>query len=241
MQKTLSLLFGLGLVLVGLLALGSNLALTIFGLNPGLWIAARIWPLMVIGVGLLFALPPLLSRTRALGVLFIPGLPILTTGGILLFVNTTGLWRAWSYLWPLEVLALAAGFLLAAAFLRSVWLTLPAIVIGLNGLVLLFCAVTGLWETWAVLWTVEPLALGLMLLVTGAATRSTAVTIVGLAFCGFAGMAFTGISAIVALSWWPMRLIGPGILIVLGAALLLWGLLRAQSTQPTTSSLQEQA
>jgi hypothetical protein len=37
--------------------------------------------------------------------------------------------------------------------------------------VLQFCALTGLWNAWAVLWTVEPLSVGLSLLAVSAKTR----------------------------------------------------------------------
>ena len=42
------------------------------------------WPVLVVGLGLLFVAPPLLTRgKRGLGALFIPGFPILATGAIL--------------------------------------------------------------------------------------------------------------------------------------------------------------
>ncbi len=67
--------------------------------------------MVVVCFGLLFIVPPALTRgLRALGLLFIPGAPILTTGAILLFASV---FDAWERLWPLEVMSLATGFLLA--------------------------------------------------------------------------------------------------------------------------------
>ena len=52
----------------------------------------------------------------------------------------TGNWSLWAYLWPLEVISVAAGFILMAIFLKVPWLMIPASIIGLTGLVLQFCA-----------------------------------------------------------------------------------------------------
>jgi hypothetical protein len=92
-------------------------------------------------------LPPLAVRgKRGLGALFIPGMPTLATGLILLLASVFRRWDVWAWLWPLEVLALAAGFLVAAIYTRVIELVIPAIIIGLNRLLLQFCTVTGLWE-----------------------------------------------------------------------------------------------
>jgi hypothetical protein len=58
-----------------------------------------------------------------------------------------------------------------------------------------FCALTGMWEVWAVLWTVEPLAVGLALLAVGGKTRSNRLLVAGLVVCGLAGLALVGMTA----------------------------------------------
>jgi hypothetical protein len=79
MQKKASLLIGLTLILLGILTLAGNLLIRAVGngFMPGL----SAWPILVVGVGLLFCIPPFLfPRQRGLSGLFIPGLPTLTTG-----------------------------------------------------------------------------------------------------------------------------------------------------------------
>jgi hypothetical protein len=212
MNQRFSALIGVVLILTGALASTFSLDLAIPGLSIwpfralGLW---RLWPLTVVGVGLLFVLPPFLAalarpgfatragmarRKRGLGILFIPGMPILTTGAILLLASVCDWWRVWKWLWPQEVLALAFGLLFAAIYARRTWLLVPAIIIWLNGVLLQFCALTGLWEVWAVLWTVEPLAVGLALLVIGGKTRSSGLLTAGFIVCGLAGLALIGMT-----------------------------------------------
>jgi hypothetical protein len=226
MNRQFSLLAGIILILMGILALMFTLPMPILGPNVWRWGAWRLWPLAVVSVSAFFVLPPLLVRGwRALGALFIPGMPILTTGAILLFASVFDLWGAWEWLWPLEVLALAEGFLFATIYTRVIWLAIPAIIIGANGLVLQFCALTGLWEAWAVLWLVEPLSVGLSLLVISAMRRWFGLFVAGLIVCGLAGLGLVGMTAILS-EWWPVSLLGSGVLILAGFLLLLWEVVR---------------
>ncbi len=227
MNKSYSLVIGFGLILLGIAAFACN-AVTLSAGIP-LWRSLDLfWPLAVIGVALGFLLSPLVFRQRWLGVLAIPGAVVLVTGGILAFTNFTRLWNAWAYLWPWEVLGLALGFVLAALICRSAWFLLPAIILGLNGAVLFFCAVTGLWGSWALLWTVEPLAVGLVLLVISAKTRSRAVMIVGLSLCSFAAFAFTGMGMLLAWDGWLFRLALPVTFICAGALIAASSFLKAR-------------
>jgi hypothetical protein len=222
MNKQFSLIAGLILILVGILALMFTLAMPMLGLRTWRWGVWRLWPLAVVGASALFVLPPLFVRgQRALGALFVPGMPILTTGAILLLASVFDLWGAWEWLWPLEVLALAQGLLFAAVYMRVIWLVIPAIIIGANGLVLQFCALTGLWEAWAVLWPVEPLSVGLSLLVISAKRRWFGLFVAGLIVCGLAGLGLVGMTAILS-EWWPISLLGSGVLILVGFLLPLW-------------------
>ena len=142
MQKKTSLLFGVTLVLLGLLALAGNLVMRTAGDEMSL--GFRAWPIFVIGAGLLFCIPPFIfTRERGLGGLFIPGVPILTTGMLLFVASVFNRWGIWGDWWALEVIGVALGFVLAAIFLRVVWLHIPASIVGLIGLVLLFCSLTG--------------------------------------------------------------------------------------------------
>jgi hypothetical protein len=236
MKKYNSMLVGISLILLGVLALILNLFASLLGINVLSWAIGRFWPLTIVIVGWLFVLFPVLVRGwRGLGGLFIPGMPILATGSILLVASFFNWWGVWEWLWPLEVIGLALGFLFAALYMQSIWLTVPAIIIGANGLVLQFCAITDLWETWSVLWTAEPLAIGISLLVVSLKNRSTGLFLAGLILCGFAAAGFlmmTGIlAATVAWPWlWVVELVGPVILILAGALLIGWNVMRRSST-----------
>jgi hypothetical protein len=179
-----------------------------------------------VSLGLLFVCPPLLVRgNRGLGGLFIPGVPILVTGGILFFASVFDAWGAWARLWPLEVLAVALGLALAAIKIRTIWLLLPAIVVGANGLLLQFCALTGLWGAWAVLWPIEPLSLGLAFLVIGTKKRLFGLVVASAVFLGLGGISLVGMTAILP-GWWLLNLVGPAALILAGIVVLGWGALR---------------
>ena len=218
MQKTISILFGIGLIGLGLLVLAGNLMIPVIGFNLYWWDAWRFWPVLLLGAGLFLAAIPFLAPShRGLGALFIPAFPILTNGSILFFASLFNIWKIWTLVWPLEILSVAAGFFFAALYTRSVWLGIPAILVGANGLVLAFCNLTGLWHWWAVLWTVEPLAVGVSLLMVGLKTRTRALNVLGLLFCLFAGAMATMMSAILFSTWRLFSLFWPAALIFTGA------------------------
>jgi hypothetical protein len=223
MNKQCTPLVGIALILLGALALAVNLAMPILGPEVCRYLAVRFGPPVVFGLGLALMLLPLLARgRRGLGALFIPGMPVLTTGVILLFTSTFHVWGAWEWLWPLEVSSLAWGFLFAAVWMRSIWLLIPAIIIGANGIVLQACALTGLWGAWAVLWTVEPLAIGLALLAVGAAKRLGGLVLAGTIHCGLAGVGLV-VMSLVGLGGWLSNLAGLVILIGVGGLLVVRG------------------
>jgi len=231
MTRRTSLVAGCALIGIGLVALALTVLTPLLGLRMWhvlpLW---RLWPLTVVSVGLGFVLPPFLYPSRrGLGGLFIPGVPILTTGGILLLTSALGWWGAWAWLWPLEVLGVAAGFALAAFWLRVIWLLIPAMIVGANGVLFQFCAVTGLWEVWAVMWAIEPLSVGLSLLLIGAIKRRSGLMTAGILLCTIGGAAVFGMSAIVSATWlarglWIARAAAPLWIILSGILLLAWGL-----------------
>jgi hypothetical protein len=159
---------------------------------------------------------------------------------MLLFIaSVSSNWSIWGYLWPLEVISVAVGFALMAAFLRVPWLMIPASIVGLTGLVLQFCASTGLWSSWAVLWTVEPFAVGLPLLLIGLAKRIEGVKLAGIILCGLAGLAFAGMSTVLVTSLWITRIIGPAVVLGLGV-LLVFSALRKPSAETPVQPVEDQ-
>ena len=217
MEKRTTLIGGLFLIGLGALALLHTTILPALGWEYGLW---RLWPLFIgtVGLGLVVA-PIAYPHKRGLKALFIPGMPILMIGALLLWGSVFNGWGIWATLWPMLVLALAFGFFLAGLFMHNIWLMIPAIIIGMNGLVFQFCAITGWWEAWSVLWTIEPLSVGLALLVTSSGHRRGLLT-AGMILVGIAGAGFTLMSML--LSGW-VSILGSAILITTGVVLLLRG------------------
>ena len=226
-----SLLFGITLILMALLALAGNLLIRAAGDEISL--GFRTWPIFVVGAGLLFCLPPFIFiKIRGLSGLFIPGIPTLTTGILLFIASTSGIGHIWALLWPLEVISLAIGFILMAVFLQIPWLMIPASIIGFTGLVLQFCAATGGWGSWAVLWTVEPFAVGLPLLLIGMAKKIDGVKKAGIILLIFAGLAFAAMSTILFSTHWVTRLLVPAIVLVLGILLVVTAFLKRAPESP---------
>ena len=212
-ERSLSLIFGLALVAIGIISLLGNTILT-----TQAW---RLWPLTVIIAGIALTIPGFFGMLRrGFGSFFIPGIPVLTTGGILLFASLFDRWNVWSIAWPLEVLGLALGFALAAIFMRVAGLAIPAVIIGVNGLMLAFCNLTGLWSAWAILWPIEPLAIGLGLLIVGIIRRSSGAKLSGLILTGIAGAGFFIASFISVLNGTLLRFAAPGMLVLTGLILV---------------------
>lgn len=234
MDKGFSNLIGAGLILVGALALVFNLAVPWLGPTLWAWAVWQLWPVVVIGIGAICLSVPFLKPVRrALGSLFIVfGMLTLTTGSILFLANLFDGWNIWAWLWPVNVLSLALGFFVAAVYSRSIWLVVPAVIIGMTGLVLQFCALTGMWASWAVLWPVEPLAVGLALLIVAVKKHSTGLFIAAFTLWGVAGIGWvsmllttTVFGSKVAL----FNLAGPVAFMLVGGLLLAWNVFRRLS------------
>lgn len=227
MQKAWNFVIGIVLVMCGATALATNLVLPALGVSTS-WIQPwSIWPLFILALGSVLLLMALFSiRNPGWGALFIPALPVITVGGMLILSTVFGYWHLWSFAWPFIILSLAVGFLLAAVFMRNVWLGIPAIIIGVNAVVLTFCSLTGLWDWWAFLWTVEPLALGLIFLLISFKTRSGVMMLLALLTCGFALFAFSVMTGFMIFGDWAFRMAAPALLILTGILLLSWGSIR---------------
>ncbi len=217
MEKRAANTIGMLLITLGGLALLHTTILPLLGWEYGLW---RLWPLILSAVGLsLMAAPFIFHHKRGLKALFIPGMPILIVSALLLWGSLFHSWGIWEWLWPMVILGLAAGFFLTAVFMRNIWFMIPAIIIGVNGLIFQFCAITGLWDLWAILWTAEPLAVGLALLVASAGKRPGLLR-AGTILVASAAVLFSMMSFI--LSGW-VSVVGAAVLILFGVGLLTRG------------------
>jgi hypothetical protein len=213
------------LIAIGIIALTTSIFGALF--NFSVW---QLWPLFVICAGVLFVLPPALNRNkRGLGGLYIPGILILANGALLLFTSVFNWWSAWAWLWPLELFAAALAFAAAAFHLHVIWLMVPAIIIGSNGLLMQFCALTGWWGVWAVLWVIEPLSVAAALLAVNTQKHSPGLRTAGVSLLAVSAVGFMQSLLIVILSriisvWGLWKWSSSIILILAGAALLVWGL-----------------
>lgn len=218
-SRIFSLVFGVALVCIGMVSMGGNLLL-----QTESW---RLWPMTVIIAGLLLTIPGFFGLTnRGLGALFIPGIPVLVTGGILMVASISQHWNIWALAWPMEVLAVAFGFGLAAVFMRVPALVIPSLIVGVNGIVLAFCNLTGLWQAWALLWPVEPLAVGLGLLILGLARRSGSISFAGVILCALAGVGFFMMSFMSMFNLSILRFTVPAMLMLTGVIIALMSFVR---------------
>lgn len=220
---------GLTLIVLGSLALLQG----VFGWNIQLW---RLWPVIPTAGSLLMLFSPFIWRENAgLKGILIPAFPLVTISTMLLVSSLFNWWGMWAIFWPTILVALALGFLSAAVFMRNVWLLIPATIIGGNGLLFLFSSLTGWWGTWAILWTLEPLIVGLALLIASAGHRRELIT---------AGLILSSISFIffsimtLALSGW-VSVLGAVLLIVCGTGLLFSGRFIRRDALPAEKSPKE--
>ncbi len=239
MNRHFSILMGLLLIVIGGVALALTLLFPVMGWGGGYLGVWRLWPLLGVAVGALLLLAPLCVRgKRGLGGLLIPGVPLLLLSGILLFSSAFNVWGVWGWLWPVSIWGLAVGFVAAALYMRVIWLLIPAIIIGVNGVLLQFCALSGWWSAWAVLWTLEPLAVGLALLVVNIRVRKAGLLIADLILCGIAAVSLIGMSALFP-EWLLFNVLGPLILLGIGGIMLLVSLLRPRQPVLNASSHSE--
>jgi hypothetical protein len=208
-ERLFALLFGAALISCGIFSLVGNLFL--------LTEAWRLWPVIIVIAGLGLTMLGFLGvARRSFSAFFIPGIPVLTTACILLFASLFDRWEVWALAWPLEVLGVGLGFTLAAIFMRVPALLIPASIIGINGLVLAFCNLTGLWQAWALLWPIEPLSIGLGLIALGIFGRSSGATQAGVILCSIAGVGFFLASFVSMFNFSVLRFAVPAMLVLTG-------------------------
>ncbi len=166
---------------------------------------------------------------RNRGTLFV-GLLLVMLGVILMLIQfTQGVMPhllGWQRLWPLLILFVGLAFWLPLLLWwprrASIYgLAMPATIITANGLLLLYQSLTGNWGSWAYLWTIEPLSVGLGLLAIyalgprdrGLLTAAAVVGGIGLVMLMVFGAVFSPL----------LRYLLPALLIVAGLVMFLRG------------------
>ncbi len=170
---------------------------------------------------------------RDRGTLYV-GLLLVLFGAMFLFVSLgqrllglVGIEAGWGRLWPLLVLFVGLAFWLPLAIWwphrgQVAGLVVPATIITINGLLLLYQSLTGDWRSWAYAWALEPISVALGLLALYFLTDRPkglllAVAIVGgiglMCFLVFAS-AFGG----------AFRVLGPAVVVAVGVFFVLRGL-----------------
>ena len=141
--------------------------------------------------------------------------------------SALGLAGGWGQFWPLTIVLVGLAFWLALL----VWwdrhssiagLAVPGTIVLMNGLLLLYQSVTGDWGSWAYVWSLEPIFVGLGLLMLyalgkrerGLLVASVIVSGVGIAFLLIFGSIWGG---------WVVQLVSALALILAGVLLLMRG------------------
>ena len=148
--------------------------------------------------------------------------------------------------WPVLVI-LPGLILLALTVVRTpsegLGFAISGSIVTSVGLILLWQANTGAWESWAYMWALIPGAAGLGKALYGAATRATELVDHGVRMVLIAGVMFlvgrwyfealfaTGEQPFDIGTWWPVALIGVGAIIAINALL---GAGRAQTHDAAT-------
>lgn len=111
MSRTIELIAGVLLLIVGLIVLASEpLGDFLSGLTAGEELL-RWWPLLLIGLSLFFLVPALLGgpNRRLRAGMVIPGALFAGIGGALLYSSLADRWDAWAYLWSVIPFSFGLG------------------------------------------------------------------------------------------------------------------------------------
>ena len=111
MSRTIELLAGLLLLIVGVVVLASE---PLIGFVRGLGVGddvLRWWPVLFIGLSLFFLVPGILGgpNRRLRAGMMIPGALLAGVGAALLYTSLTDRWGAWAYLWSVLPFSFGLG------------------------------------------------------------------------------------------------------------------------------------
>lgn len=175
MTRTIELLLGLTLLLIGVLVLASEWLGTWF---TGLGISRDVldwWPILVIGLALFFVVPALFGghqRRRLRAGMAIPGAVLGGIGVSLLYTSLADRWSAWFYLWTVIPFSMGIG-MYAAGWIADLpafkWIG-SGLALGALVAYLAFATAFG-GEAFRLIGSVGIIALGLALIAGGLADR----------------------------------------------------------------------
>ena len=111
MSRTIELLAGLLLLIIGVVVLASE---PLIGFVRGLGVSddvLRWWPVLFIGLSLFFLVPGVLGgpNRRLRAGMMIPGALLAGVGAALLYTSLTDRWGAWAYLWSVLPFSFGLG------------------------------------------------------------------------------------------------------------------------------------
>lgn len=174
MSRTIELIAGLILLVIGALVLASE---PLINLVTGVGISDDVlewWPILIIGLSLFFLVPALVGRQhrRLRAGMVIPGAILAGAGGTLLYTSLADRWGAWSSLWTVLPFSFGLG-MYAAGWIADApafkWIG-AAIAIGAVVAYLVFATAFG-GEAFRLIAAIGILALGLALTIGGLAER----------------------------------------------------------------------
>ena len=161
------------------------------------------------------------------------GILLLAFGGVFLLAQLSStlmgplnIHLGWGRLWPLIILLVGVAFLVPILIWwnerhKIIGLAVPGTIITVNGLILLYQALSGDWSSWAYLWTLEPISVGLGLLAMYALGLKDRGLLIGAAIVGGIGLFFFVIFSSLFGGW--LKFLVPVVLIVVGLVLLMRG------------------
>jgi hypothetical protein len=173
-SRTIELLVGLMLLLVGVLVLASD---WIRDWIAGLGISGDVlawWPLLVVLLSFFFLVPALFGRQnrRLRAGMVIPGSLLAGVGGALLYTSLNDRWPAWSYLWTVMPFSIGIGMYAAGWIADAPAFKWIGSGIAAGGLVAYLAFATAFGgEAFRLVGALGIIALGLALTVGGLAER----------------------------------------------------------------------
>ena len=174
MSRTIELLAGLLLLIVGVVVLASE---PLTGFVRGLGVGddvLRWWPVLFIGLSLFFLVPGILGgpNRRLRAGMMIPGALLAGVGAALLYTSLTDRWGAWAYLWSVLPFSFGLGMYGAGWIADAPAFKWIGSGIAVGGVVayLVFATAFG-GEAFRVIAAIGIIALGLALTVGGLAER----------------------------------------------------------------------